>query len=71
MPFMPNGRVRVKSQCKQLCVFAWAETQPAPSTPIDPLDPQEVQVERLSRKTGWSAPYARAVIEANGGRIHV
>lgn len=67
MRLMPNERVRVKSQSGQLCLFAWADAQFATPVLIDPLDPQERQAFRLSRKKGVSIYHARAWVEANGG----
>lgn len=70
MTVMPDGRARVKLQTGQLCLFAWADAHYL-AWPIDEhLAPMGELLVRTQRTTGWSLAYARAVIEANGGRLY-
>lgn len=71
MSYMPQERSRVKSQTRQLCLFAWADAQYITFPTESQLVEYHPLALRLHTKTGWSLPRCRATIEANGGPEHV
>jgi len=68
---MPERSPCVKSQGKQLCLFAWADDLPTTiELSFEPPSHRSL-ILRLKRRTGWSEARCRATIEANGGWSHV